>query len=278
MKLKIKTFAEFNAGQPTLAKMRATIRGLYLFAQSQRKSMVKPGNWVSFPYYHHVFDDEKAGFERQLKYLKNFGDFISLTDACFVLSSAENLKGKYFCVTFDDGYQCLYDNMMPISAAMNVPVTIYLPTDYIGLKHENEADLKIIKANLPQNPGLLSFLDWEGCRQMLPHGISFGSHTKSHIHLASIDEAKTQQELKESKIIIETELQTACVDFACPWGVNGKDFNPDITTPIAKKLGYRSFASTNRGKNSDAIDLFTLKRDHLLANWPNAQLKYFFGQ
>ena len=187
------------------------------------------------------------------------------------------MNGKYFCVSFDDGYQCLYDNMMPISAALDIPVIIYLPTDYIGLKPEKEADLKMIKDNLPQNPKLLSFLDWEGCNNMTAHKISFGSHTKSHTNLWDLDALRLREELHSSKKIIEDRLQKECLDFACPWGIIGKNFNPAITAPVAKELGYRSFASTNRGRNNSASDLFQIKRDHLLANWSNGQLKYFFG-
>lgn len=273
----IKTYKDFNFGQSPKLKFRNIIRNLYLSAKSQTMSFDKPGNWISFPYYHHVFDDEKSGFERQLKYLKNFGEFISITDAVSLLSDADKINGKYFCVSFDDGYHCLYDNMMPISTALDIPVVIYLPTNYIGLNPEKVADFKMVKDNLPDNPKLLSFLDWKECREMTTQKISFGSHTKSHINLWGLSETQLWEELFDSKKIIEENLKSECLDFACPWGVINKNFDPIITTPIVKRIGYRSFASTNRGRNFSASDLFQIKRDHLLANWPNAQLKYFFG-
>lgn len=273
----VKTYVDFNHGQSLKLRLRSILRDEYLNIKSKTKNLDKPGNWISFPYYHHVFDDEKSGFERQLKYLKNFGDFISITNAVDMLSAANKIHGKYFCVSFDDGYRCLYENMMDVTAALDVPVIIYLPTDYIGLKPENESHLKMIKDNLPENPKLLSFLDWNECRKMTSHKISFGSHTMSHINLWNLDQTKLREELQGSKKIIEEKLQTECLDFACPWGIVDQDFDPKKTTPIAKEVGYRSFASTNRGRNISASDLYQIKRDHLLANWPNAQLKYFFG-
>jgi peptidoglycan/xylan/chitin deacetylase (PgdA/CDA1 family) len=273
----VKTYTDFIYGQSPKLKLRGYFRDLYLLAKSQTMTFDRPGNWISFPYYHHVFDDEKSGFEKQLRYLKNFGDFISITEAVLLLSGINKMNGKYFCVSFDDGYQCLYNNMVPISAALDIPVIIYLPTDYIGLKPENEADFKMIKDNLPGNPKLLSFLDWEQCKEMTEHQITFGSHTKSHTNLWDLDERKLWEELVDSKRRIEEKLQIDCLDFACPWGVIDKNFAPAVTTPVAKKVGYRSFASTNRGRNFSELDLFQIKRDHLLANWPNAQLKYFFG-
>lgn len=273
----VKTYTDFIFNQSISAKFRNWVRDAYLLYKSQFRSLNRPGNWVSFPYYHHVFDDERKGFERQLNYLKNYGDFISITDAVSILTEPKGLSGKYFCVSFDDGYQCLYDNMMPIADKLSIPVIIYLPTDYIGLKAYKEADYKMIKDNLPGNPKLLSFLDWETCLKMTEHKISFGSHTKSHVNLCLLKESELYKELDGSKKIIEEKLNTICFDFACPWGVINTNFNPAITTPIAKEIGYRSFASTNRGRNFAATDLYQLKRDHLLANWPNAQLRYFFG-
>ncbi len=273
----VKTYKDFIYGQSPKLKFRNILRSNYLYLKSLGRRLQKPGNWISFPYYHHVFDDERSGFERQLKYLKNVGDFISISDAVNLLTAEEKLNGKYFCVSFDDGYQCLYDNMLPITTSLDVPVIIYLPTDYIGLNPDKEADFKLIKENLPGNPKLLSFLDWDTCKAMQPHKIYIGSHTVSHTNLIDLAEEKLVNELLLSKKIIEKNLESDCLDFACPWGVVYKNFNPEITTPLAKKMGYRSFASTNRGRNTSEKDVFRLKRDHLLANWPNAQLKYFFG-
>jgi hypothetical protein len=55
------------------------------------------------------------------------------------------------------------------------------------------------------------------------------------------------------------------------------DFDPAVTTPIAQRSGYHSFATTNRGKMQRGDDLYMLRRDHVSANWENFQLKYFFS-
>lgn len=273
----VKTYTDFNYSQSPKLKLRSIIRDAYLLCKSKLVSFDKHANWISFPYYHHVFDDEKLGFEKQLKYLKNCGEFISITDAVNLLSDGTKMNGKYFCVSFDDGYQCLYDNMMPITSAMDIPVIIYLPTDYIGLDANREEDLKLLKDNLPGNPKLLSYLCWEQCREMLGHKISFGSHTKSHANLKTLDESAIRYELSASKQLIESALSIPCIHFACPWGVINVDFDPLITEPIAKNLGYKTFATTQRGKTRQGDNLYLIKRDHLLANWGNYQLKYFFA-
>ena len=113
----IRTFKEFNSNESLTEKVRSTVRELAIFGLSQRSSIAASGNWIRFPYYHHVFDDERKDFERQLKYLRNFGEFISMDDVCTMMHDTAAIDGRYFCVSFDDGYRCLYNNMMPITAA-----------------------------------------------------------------------------------------------------------------------------------------------------------------
>lgn len=274
----IKTFRQFTYGIPVQLKLRSALKQAAINLVAFNKSISAGDSWVRFPYYHHVFDDEKQGFERQLKYLKNFGEFISMDDVVRLIEQKEQLNGRYFCVSFDDGYRCLYNNMMDVTAPMDIPVIIYLPTDYIGLHESREEDVVKIKNNRIGNPRLLSFLNWDQCRDMLQHKVSFGSHTKSHAALKSLQPHEIERELHLSKEIIEEQLKVPCVHFACPWGLKDLHFDPAITTPIAKELGYHTFATTHRGKMLPGDDLFLLKRDHLLAGWSNAHLAYFFNQ
>lgn len=235
-------------------------------------------NGVYFPYYHHVFDDERGGFEKQLRYLKNYGDFISIDTAIELLNADKETKGKYFCVSFDDGYECCYHNVAPICKDLSIPVVIYLPTSFIGLDPEKQEDLQRIRENLPANKKILSFLNWQQCRDLLRVNFTFGSHTHLHINIASLTKEKIELELDVSKGLIEEKLGVKCEHFACPWGKVEKDFDPNIAIPIAKETGFHSFATTHRGINFGQKDIFMLRRDHLMANWPSSYLNYFFGR
>ena len=273
----IKTYKEFNDNESFSYKLRNYARKTSIAALSLKYNIDSTDNWIKLPYYHHVFDDEKKSFERQLKYLKNFGEFISIDQVCELVNGDVPIKGRYFCVSFDDGFYNCYSNMMEITTDLDVPVIIYLPTDFIGLNANNQQDAEKIKKFHPNNPKLFSFLSWENCQEMLTNNISFGSHTCSHANLAKINASEIEKELQQSKQIIEEKLNIKCEHFACPWGRVDLDFNPGITTELAKKIGYKSFATTNRGKTQKGDDLFLLKRDHVIANWENFQLKYFFG-
>jgi hypothetical protein len=47
---------------------------------------------------------------------------------------------------------------------------------------------------------------------------------------------------------------------------------------LAREAGYASFASGVRGGMAAGGDPFLLKRDHLLANWGEHQLRYFLSR
>lgn len=273
----INNYREFVAKESFNGVLRALFRNVVIRGLSFTKNINDQNNWVRFPYYHHIFDDERIGFKNQLKYLKNFGDFISMDDACRLLSEKSPVKGRYWCVSFDDGFYNCYSNMMEITSALKVPVIIYLPVNFIGLDPAKADDEKRIANFYPENPRLVPFLSWENCKAMLAHQVSFGSHTCSHANLSKITAAEIETELVLSKKIIEDKLGVKCNHFACPWGRPGIDFFPEQTTSIAQKAGYISFSTTARGKMIAGDDLFLLKRDHLLANWENYQLKYFFS-
>ncbi len=273
----IRTYREFTAHEGMRSKLRAFARRMALRASSFGRDIGRSSGWIAFPYYHHVFDDERKGFERQLKHLRNFGEFISMDRAVEMITGGTAIAGRYFCVSFDDGFRSCHDNMLPITAAMDIPVIIYLPTDLIGLDPAKEDELKRIIQFYPERPRLIPFLNWEQCRTMMQHGISFGSHTATHANLSKITDGEVEQELAGSKQVMEERLGTVCVHFACPWGRPGLDLRVNAPV-IAAKLGYRSFATTQRGRMRAGDDPMLIRRDHLIAGWENYQLDHFFGR
>jgi peptidoglycan/xylan/chitin deacetylase (PgdA/CDA1 family) len=274
----VKLFKSFEAQKSTAEYSRHMLRKLTLKSMSLTCDIHNSNDWVRFPYYHHVFDDEKIDFERQLKYLKNFGDFISLTEACAMLKESSKINGRYFCVSFDDGFANCASNMAEVSVSLEVPVMIYIPTKFIGFKptSENIQELEVFKNK--GNPPV-RFLDWKECKELLEHNVEFGSHTVNHVALTGLSVNELENELENSKKVIEDNLGVECLHFACPWGRPNIDFDILNIAGQMKSAGYQSFATTQRGKMDKEFDyLFNIKRDHLLASWENYQLKYFFSR
>lgn len=259
-------------------KIKQQLRKPAVWTLAQRRSITHDDDFIAFPYYHHVFDDERRGFRRQLMYLKNYGDFISMDDACSMIMSSEQIKGRYFCVSFDDGFQNCYTNMLGITAELDVPVIIYLPVRFMGIDVGTPKGFRQV-GNFYSGPArAVPFLTWDQCREMLNHKVSFGSHTVDHCNLSLLNENETNYQLAESKKKVEQELGEPCHHFACPFGTPYTYFDPATIARIAQRLNYTSVATTLRGKMYPGDDLFLLKRDHLQANWGNHELKYFFGK
>lgn len=255
-------------------KIRTTLRDLSVSVLSLNRSIDNSSGWIRFPYYHHVFEDERRGFERQLDYLGNNGDFIPLDKAVELLESNEAISGRFFCITFDDGLRCCYDHALPILTEREIPATFFIVTG-------NTADTSIGETRICRqlHPGLpysYEYLTWSECAEMLKAGMTIGSHTCSHAKLNDLNADEIRCQLAESKEAIEKKLEVECKHFACPWGIS--TYFDNRAMDIAKEVGYRSFLMAQRGKSQVGSSPFAVRRDHMYAYWSNSQLRYFLSR
>lgn len=268
-------YSQLLALLPPRKRLRRLVRDLAVFPLSLRHSLRRGSGLVHFPLWHHVFDDERRGFARQLRYLRQFGDFVSLDDAVAMLSGGAPIEGRYFCVTFDDGFANCVRNALPLLVEASCPAAFFVPTDLIGLHLERDWDRlqPFFSAAAAAYPLPVEFMTWDDCRQLLAAGMCVGSHTCSHAVLAEVDEERAAAELRDSAAKLEAELGQPCRHFAAPQGRYDRQRDP----ALARTLGYRSFCTSERGANRLGESLFALHRDRLLANWPAYQLCYFLG-
>jgi len=273
----VKNFRDLKRLYPFTQRARTLGRDTAVLLLSLFSKIDSSGEWVRFPYYHHVFDDEADGFRRQLRYMKRYGDFISLDDAVDIFESNKRIGGRYFCVTFDDGFKNCLTNALPILVENSCKAAFFICTDFIGSRGDDAA-ADFFSKSADAYPVPVEFLDWDDCRRLVGAGMVIGSHTCSHARLSSLDEKTLRTELEESKERIEKELGVDCIHFCCPWGKPGKDFMSDRGPRIAKELGYHSFLTTERGPNSGDADPFGIRRDDMMAGWGDYQLRYFFSR
>ncbi len=142
-------------------------------------------------YYHSIFDNEKNNFAKQMKLLKKKSNVIP-SDYSGKLESNK----LYSIITFDDGFENLIKNAVPVLEENQFPFTIFFISDYFGKKPEwnfegehpdmNEKIMTVKQMNsLPQNL------------------ITIGSHSVSHNMLTSHLEDDLVYELEESKSKLE---------------------------------------------------------------------------
>jgi peptidoglycan/xylan/chitin deacetylase (PgdA/CDA1 family) len=262
----------------TMYRLKKLVRDVVIYPLSFKLHKMSTSEWIRFPYYHHVFDDERRGFKRQLLFMRTMGEFISLDNAVDLLREKQRLGGRYFCITFDDGFKNLATNAWPILAEFSCPAAVFVATDYIGSDiHRDQALLAKFYATAAY-PRPIEFLSWDDCRQLLKMGATIGSHTCSHVRISELPSEALQDQLRKSKEAIETELGISCHHFSAPWGRPSHDFRKETDPIMALKIGYTSFLTSERGPNFQGQSPLHIRRDQLRAGWGNYQLRYFFSR
>ena len=247
-------------------------------AQAALVTLPKNRDWLLVPMYHFIVDDERKGFNAQLRYMQRHGDFISMDDAVSALRNPAGLGGRYFSVTFDDGVNNCVTNALPILSAHRCPAAFFLATDYIGLTLNRDWD-RIRPFPQPYS-GLraaFDFMTWDDCRRLAEAGMTLGAHTCRHVRLSRLSEADAVRELSESRAEIERQLGIGCHHFAAPWGVPPHDFDPAVHPELARRAGFRSFLTTRQGANGARGDPYGIRRVGVRGfNW-TSQLHCLFA-
>ena len=272
-----RTIVQFNRLLSAKSHLRSITRDLALRAMALNRHIESSTNWVRFPFYHHVFEDERRGFTKQLNFLSRYGDFIDLEDAIGMLVSGQPIDGRYFCITFDDGLSSCSWGAAPILVEKGIPAAFYIVANMVGKALEpGDPTARDIFGFKGKNT-TLDFMTWADIRDLANSGFTIGSHTLNHLRLLDLQENDARTEMAESKATIEHYLQAECRHFCPPYGIPNTDFDPTRDATLAKKLGYVSLVTGQRGANQRNADPFGIRRDHLLANWGLHQVRYFFS-
>jgi len=86
----------------------------------------------------------------------------------------------FVSIDFDDGYQSMYDNGLPIFDAAGIRTTQYIITG-------NTLDGAIVNPSLgPVGVGNAGFVTWDEVRTMAANGHEIGAHTRTHQSLSTL--------------------------------------------------------------------------------------------
>jgi peptidoglycan/xylan/chitin deacetylase (PgdA/CDA1 family) len=196
--------------------------------------------------YHSIKDDGKdpdisvspKKFLKQMEYLKQNCDVVSLSTVVGNIGKACNLSEDRAVITFDDGFKDNLLNAYPILQKYELPATIFLISQCVGRSNDslNSEDIKMMKKN----------------------NIEFGSHTANHKILSEVDFETAVKEIAGSKKELEHIVGGEVAFFAYPKGKK-EHFN-SFVKKIVEKAGYRAAVSTENGEIKSDSDLFELKR------------------
>jgi peptidoglycan/xylan/chitin deacetylase (PgdA/CDA1 family) len=201
--------------------------------------------------YHSVKSYEREQFAQQMSLLERVAHLVPADfdgkvpdDRCAV------------AVTFDDAYQSVLVNAVPILRERKIPFTVFTPTKCLGGKPGWISD----ERHRDANETLLTEDELQCVRQA---GGVIGSHSVTHRSLTELSIADAFAELAESREVLERTAGTKVDLFALPYGTSD-----DTVLRLAKRAGYqRVFLSVPVDSNANDDALLCGRIDVTPSDW-----------
>jgi peptidoglycan/xylan/chitin deacetylase (PgdA/CDA1 family) len=149
-------------------------------------------------------------------------------------------------LTFDDGYQSILDEAFPVMQELGFGGTIFVITGMVGLGAGQVRS---------KNPFVdRDLMGWSELAELAGGGLEIASHSVSHPDLTCLDPQSLENELRESREMLEQKLQRSVASFAYPFG----GFNPTVCKAVSAH--YRLACTTQLGRQSAAGDALLIRR------------------
>lgn len=205
-------------------------------------------------------------FGAQMTWLKRMG-YIPITLKQFLACQRDRrlFPARSVVITFDDGYSDNYTHAYPVLQGRNIPATIFLVSDYIGLA--NQWDQQKQLAGRP-------LMSWSQVQELRTQGVQFGAHTCSHPVLTAISSNQAEEEITISRQQLESRLGMPVEVFAYPYG----EYDPAIQAMV-QEAGFVAGCTVDPGLNTLITPIFSLRRTEIRGtdSWPRFLLSLWMG-
>jgi peptidoglycan/xylan/chitin deacetylase (PgdA/CDA1 family) len=139
-------------------------------------------------------------FEAHLAALKNGGyTVLPLPEIVSRLRAGQELPERAIGIAIDDAFLSVYQEAWPRLREAGFPFTLFVATDAIDRE-------------------LSGYMSWDQIRELAAAGVTIGSQTASHPHMAILDLATNARELQEANLRLQAELGSPPSLFAYPYG------------------------------------------------------------
>ena len=160
--------------------------------------------------------------------------------------SSSGAEGRVL-LTFDDAYDDLYEELLPLVIEHGLRAVLYLVANHIGGSNVWDQRSGLRARNL---------LTLSQIREMQKYGVEFGSHTLTHPFLPEVTDSQLRSEVRDSKARLEDLLGCEISSFAYPHG--GVDRR--VRSAVAE-AGYRVAFTILPGLNRWNDPLCQLRAD-----------------
>lgn len=234
---------------------------LYLVGPLRGLVSSSPSPSMPILMYHNISNEDESGthgyyrtatapqvFSQHMQYLQANGyQTCSLREAIDHLQHHDGGKGKWVVITFDDGYADFYRLAFPVMNGYQFSATVFLPTAYIGAR-----SLQFRHKDC---------LTWAEIRELQHCGVSFGSHTVTHLQLRQLRAQEIDDEIVRSKQTIEDKTGCPVISFAYPFAFPQTDSR--FTCMLRDSLlqaGYENGVCTTVGRATHNSDRLFMER------------------
>ncbi len=196
-------------------------------------------------------------FRRQLTELQNVGfNFLSLRNALNHYGTGEPAPSKSVVVTFDDGYDNVYENAWPVLRELNIPATIFVNSAFVDSDDPFHFAPWALEntAKIPAE----SFrpLSLAHCRELHESGlIELAAHTHSHQDFRRRPD-DFRADLQTNVDWLRQEFGIADATFAFPYGRVSLGFAGGELTEVARAVGVTCALTTECVVNKCSDDPF----------------------
>lgn len=153
------------------------------------------------------------------------------------LKNGGDLCWKPIIISFDDGHETNFSNVLPILDQFNFKAEFFITTDWIDTEN---------------------YMNRTQLVELSQAGMSIQSHGRSHRFLTTLDDEELHDELRCSREKLSELLRRNVQYISYPGG------RYDIRVErCVREAGYEGSLTSVRGRNSESGGLFGLKREPL---------------
>lgn len=201
--------------------------------------------------YHSISNDDwsftttPSDFVKQMEYFVKSKNIVKLSE---IINPKSKRESSQVAITFDDGYESVYQNALPILRRLKIPATVFVLGDNVNPdRNEMSRTKKLLSV---QQIRKLNELGWE-----------IGFHSKTHAYTRALHESEMREEIVDGKKEIEEKLGLRLKYFAYPRGI----YTSRIIE-VVKQAGYEAAFTVDGGALTKTIDPFHIPRTVLDGN------------
>jgi peptidoglycan/xylan/chitin deacetylase (PgdA/CDA1 family) len=184
-------------------------------------------------------------FRRHIELLASFdAAVVPLTDAVSVLTQGR--RGRFVCLTFDDGYRDFEEAALPVLREAGFPATLFVTTGFAS------GTVRMSWFRRRQPP----LLGWADLKQLAKDDlVELGAHTRTHRALPRLSDADAREEIESPRHEIAARTGARVDAFAYPAGLY-----TSRERELVAGTGYDLAVTTDAGVNNPATSRFALRR------------------